>query len=85
MISILRIASFILGSFVTFGALSACRGAARIDRLSDDFNSIEMDHPLALVFLRTGQITEARYFELCRERGWPMDRIPTTPSGRRAP
>ena len=32
---------------------------------------------LAHTLLRMGQIDAPRYFELCREHGWPQDRVPS--------
>jgi hypothetical protein len=37
---------------------------------------MELTHSLALDLLRQGQIGASRYFQLCRERGWPPDEVP---------
>ena len=39
--------------------------------------SIKMTHEVALTLLRTEQLSEKRYFELCRDNGWPQNRLPS--------
>lgn len=49
------------------------------DKGAVGINRISTDQTTALTLLRTGQMPERRYFELCRENGWPEERLPGAP------